>query len=329
MKGYPVSLLHQALLPMQSSHADFLLSVRDHLLEEPAIHDHPYALEAILGDKDAWEEVIRLNDLSDVERILSLNELGRLYFSHKKVFSDSSKEEMRKDPKYHLIEKIRVCYAKWGAWGTITWNELVSFYNQLRTFRIGEPDFSITLDWTTGFNERGYSTYSRTFLDGVFAFLVHHKGKHVMTIGFSLADDGKLLIQQVQLVNKKGNRFLFQLPTSYMSWVLTLFKSHFIGREIYLVTGESLAYSIIEQYTRGARDIRHTFSWKKKFMRSEGKEQVLQELFELRAEHRAFIEKALRFKAKDFDRLVTLYGGDEGKHCITRNCHTLRLLTPA
>lgn len=160
-----------------------------------------------------------------------------------KLFDEQSEHE--------VIRKIISSMWRWGA-GIGTWNEVVDVWNGIRHFSLGlGTDFEIRLDYTTGYNEFGYSKYSRTYLDGVFAFLVYYKRKYVMTISFSCAEGRKILIQQVQLKERSGNRWLYKLPNNRMEFVIDLFVEYFSNFTFCVIDGESLAKKTILNYESG------------------------------------------------------------------------------
>lgn len=161
----------------------------------------------------------------------------------------SSVEELFNDiPQYEVIRKINSSMWRWG-YEVGTWNEVVDTYDSLRNFSLNfGPDFDIRLDYTTWYNQYGRSKYSRTYLDGIFAFLVYYKKKHVMTIGFSVIKGKRLLLQQVQLVKRFGNRFLYKLPKNYLEFVLDQFKTHFPHHQLFIVDGCSLIRKTIIGY---------------------------------------------------------------------------------
>lgn len=69
-----------------------------------------------------------------------------------------------------------------------------------------------------------------------------------MTIGFSVMENYRLLIQQVQLKNVKGNRFLYRLPKHYVELVIDQFLRAFPSFTLYMVDGKSLAEKILADY---------------------------------------------------------------------------------
>lgn len=163
---------------------------------------------------------------------------------------ESCSDRFEKDPEYEIIRKISSSMWRWG-WTDKSvkgWNSLVRAYNAIKSFDLGLKGLTIKLDYSTYYLEKGYSKYTRTFLDGVFAFLIYYKDKHVMTIGFSVASDNRILLSQFQLKNRKGNRFLYKLPKNRLDFIVDKFYKHFKGFDIYLVDGKSLAKSTQNMY---------------------------------------------------------------------------------
>ena len=139
------------------------------------------------------------------------------------------------------------------------WNALVEAYNNLREFDFGVKDFSVKIDFTTSYGERGYTQSTidfphedRIFIDGRFAFFVYYKDKFVMTVGFNITSKKQVLINQVQLRRKKGNRFIYKIPYKMdrLDWILCRFYYAFPDWDICLVDGESLADSYVKEYKR-------------------------------------------------------------------------------
>jgi hypothetical protein len=151
---------------------------------------------------------------------------------------------------HEIVWKIKNSMWRWGL-SKGTWNEVVEAYNRLRHFSFDRPDFELRLDHTTYYNEYGYGKYSRVYLDGVFAYLVYYKRKHVMTIGFSIQEKKQILIQQVQTTARKGNRWLYQLPSNRLEFVVELFQKNFPGYRLWVIDGSSLAEKTIADYRRG------------------------------------------------------------------------------
>ncbi len=179
----------------------------------------------------------------------TFDELCKLRYSSSIMMHDSVRKLFKTDAQYEVVRKISSSMWRWGMNSGI-WNEVVTAYNNLRGFTINLPDFEIRLDYTTWYNECGYSKYSCTFLDGVFAYLVYYKQKHVMTIGFSIIGGKGVLIQQAQSTQRKGNRFLYKLPTNRMEFVVDLFMQHFPDYKLYMVDGSELADQSLNSYRR-------------------------------------------------------------------------------
>jgi hypothetical protein len=133
------------------------------------------------------------------------------------------------------------------------WNTLVRAYNGMKRFKFGDG-FEVKIDRTTGCNEKGFTEYERVYVDGVFGFFIYHKGKHVLTIGFSFADRNRLLIQQVQLKNKKGNRFLYKLPCNILDYSIEKMAEAFYDMNIYLCQADDQIESIQESYAYNLED---------------------------------------------------------------------------
>jgi hypothetical protein len=167
---------------------------------------------------------------------------------HAKIFATTFfqlprdlKKRFDDEPRYRIVRKLRSSLWRWGYGASdVEWNNIVDAYNGIRNFSFGLPDFSVTLDHTTGYNEYGYGEYDHTtYLDGVFGLRVHYRDQHVMTIGFSIARGKKLLIAQVQMKKEKGNRFLFKLPMNHVAYAVLLMKKYFPGFRHYLIDGDS------------------------------------------------------------------------------------------
>ena len=140
---------------------------------------------------------------------------------------------------------------RWGM-SKGTWNEVVDIYQGVRNFSLGiNSDFEIRLDYTTGYNEFGHSKYSRTYIDGVFSFLIYYKRKHVMTIGFSFMDNHRVLIQQVQLKQSSGNRWLYKFPQNRLEFVVDLFAKYFSDFSLHVIDGKSLVKKTVADYENG------------------------------------------------------------------------------
>jgi hypothetical protein len=71
-------------------------------------------------------------------------------------------------------------------------------------------------------------------------------GRHVLTVGFVPMHKG-VLVAQLQLRQKKGNRFLYHLPQHYADLALDILYRAF-GDQLWLVTGESAVTATRKAY---------------------------------------------------------------------------------
>ncbi|MES2749495.1 MAG: hypothetical protein V4606_03815 [Patescibacteria group bacterium] len=203
-------------------------------------------IEAYYSSFDFYSQFheLPLNELSD----FTFEDLCKMRFSSAKIMDRTVDEVFEKDPNHEVVRKIQSSWWRWGV-GKGTWNELVDVYNGIRSYSLGlPPEFELRLDYTTGYNQFGYSKYARTFIDGVFAFLVYHRQKHVMTVSFSVMENRRLLIQQVQLTNPSGNRWLYQLPTARLEFIITAFERSFPNYTLYMIDGASLVNKTLADY---------------------------------------------------------------------------------
>ncbi len=190
----------------------------------------------------------------DAFAAFSFDELCKLKYSTIMMMSRSV-DELFGNPKedadfaeHEVVRKVENSMWRYSFAGD-NWNEVVEAHTAIRNFSLDfGSEFEIRLDYTTGCNQFGYSQFSRTFLDGVFGFLVHHKGVHVMTIGFSVLADRKILLQQVQLKERLGNRWLYKLSKPRLELVVGAFLQSFPKHKVYLVDGRSLHSKTIGDY---------------------------------------------------------------------------------
>ena len=153
----------------------------------------------------------------------------------------------------HLRPESRMLYSLWmGPHHSVgvdpDWNILVDAYNELKNFTFGLPDFDVTLDWTNYSSDGGHGFVSKTYLDGSVAFLVHYKGKYVMTIGFTFSGDRKLILKQIQPVNEKGNRWLFKIPGGRLNYVVERMVKCFSSFTVCLPNADDQFAKIIQCY---------------------------------------------------------------------------------
>lgn len=232
-----------------------LTSVPDHLTSTPNL---TVDIAEILGQSrtDLVKERYGDMDIQDIARRLpasvhlkcfTFDQLCKIRYGQ--IFTmDSSVEKLFEDnPEYSIVRKIQNCMWRWGC-GSDVWNEVVEAYDAIRNFSIPVAGFEVRLDFTTHCNERGYSSESRTYLDGVFGFLVYYKGEHVMTLGFSIMAGRRVLVQQVQLTKRKGNRFLFNLPANRLEFFLDCFAKAFPLHTLCIADGGDIGNTSLNSY---------------------------------------------------------------------------------
>ncbi len=180
----------------------------------------------------------------------TFEELAKIWATHFIMMPREINQLFEQDgDEHYLIEKIRISLNRWGSGSSEKeWNTLVEAYNGIKNFSFGLPEFTTTLAYPYYRWSRGITpSDTEVFIDGGFGFFVHYHGVHVMTIGFSIAHGGRLLLSQVQLRKPKGNRFLYKLPEDRLVYVISLMRKYFPRLTLYLVDGASLT----ERYIHG------------------------------------------------------------------------------
>lgn len=152
-----------------------------------------------------------------------------------------------------LVWKVR--HALWRYGCSRDYPRFVTCYNGLGRLSIDLPGFEVRITHTRSINTAAWATHGRDtpiYLDASFGVLVYYRGRHVMTIGFAPSEYG-ILVAQVQLREKRGNRFLYKLPMSYLDFALAILQRAFPDDALYLVTGASTVAAIRAAYgTRGS-----------------------------------------------------------------------------
>ncbi len=158
------------------------------------------------------------------------------------------------EERHFLLWKIQNSHWRYG-FHAKDWNLMVEHLEGLKKLSIDLLDFEVRLTHSTAFNETGWSEHDidgkRIYIDGTFGLLLYYKGKHVLTVGFSLAENG-ILIAQAQLREKRGNRFLYHLPKHYLDIAIEILGRAFGNDTLCLVTGESTAQAIRQAYLDGS-----------------------------------------------------------------------------
>lgn len=181
---------------------------------------------------------------------LNTEQLAKIFYSS--FFSISERGEFLEEnnPSLWIIKKLKSSYWRNG-FHSDNWNQLVDSYESMRTFSLNIEGFSIKLDTTTGYNEKGYSRFNRIFLDGIFSYTVYHKNKLILNISFSftknIKGDNVLQLRQIQCVNKKGNRWIYKIP-NYVEVILYKFVKHFTNHTVLLLKPEMLITELSNAY---------------------------------------------------------------------------------
>lgn len=177
-------------------------------------------------------------------RAFSREELIRLW--HSCIFTSELDEYFEEHEA--LVWKVR--HALWRYSGSRDYPRFITCYNGLARISMGLPDFEVRITHTRSINTAAWAAHGRDnpiYLDASFGILVYYRSSHVMTIGFAPSEDG-ILVAQVQLREKRGNRFLYKLPTPYLDFALTLLQRAFPKDALYLVTGSSTTAGIRAAY---------------------------------------------------------------------------------
>lgn len=149
-----------------------------------------------------------------------------------------------------------------------SYERIVKDMEGLKRLRCDLPGFEVKLTCTSAYNEYGPSVHMREgwdeegkvytrqnlepgqkdlYLDASYGLLLYYKGRHVLTVGFALARKG-VMVAQVQLRHKKGNRFLYQLPCSYMDLALKMLAEAFPNDALYMVMGDCAPTAVRKAY---------------------------------------------------------------------------------
>jgi hypothetical protein len=178
-------------------------------------------------------------------RVFSREEL--IFLWHGSIFASKLDDYFQE----HEALAWKVQHALWRYGGSSDYQRFVTCYNGLGRLAIDLPSFAVRLTHTRSINTAAWAVDGdRTkpiYLDASFGALVYYRGSHVMTIGFAPSEYG-ILIAQVQLREKRGNRFLYQLPMPYLDFALALIQRAFPADALHLVTGSSTTAAIRKAY---------------------------------------------------------------------------------
>lgn len=245
--------------------------------------------------------------------LLTPDQLAKTLVSAKHSIPSEMRDRFEVHPTQRLVAKIRSSMWRWGMRND-DWNAVVDAYDAIRSFDLGVPGFTVTLDHTSYYNERGRGVHCRRWLDGVFAFLVHWKGEHVMTLGFSVTGDRGVLIQQIQTTKRTGNRWLFRFPANRTEYIIDRFAAAFTGHALHIVDGADVAGMYLKGYRETKKGhLKTVADYERRLERGVGVEDdILGYIADEKAKAAALAEK-IRHLAKDRPRLSAIYA-DTGRY---------------
>lgn len=182
----------------------------------------------------------------------SVEEMAAIDFSSVYLLSESVGKEMERLVLPAILEKLKL--SAWhNGYGKLGWNWAAEAYEAMRRFTLADPDFTYHFDASVGSNNRGYSRYTRTFLDGEVAILIFYRGKHALTLSFDIrrnqrrpAQRPQIFLRQIQLKEPKGNRFLYRLKPGYVEAVTAAFVRAFGAFDVHLIHGDAAVQAIVD-----------------------------------------------------------------------------------
>jgi hypothetical protein len=235
-------------LPRDSTRAMKLVS-RTVPEPEARVRAHPIGakwIDASHGDDkggDSWTWDSNWYDLPVklLREIFTFEELARLW-SASVIMSDLGRWI---DEEHPFLRKI--AYAHWHYSGSNDWNLLVDHLEAFKRLDAGLPGFEVRITHTRTINQAAWSAHvDNLYIDASFGLLLYYKGQHVLTVGFAPTARG-VVVAQVQLRSKKGNRFLYHLPHHYVDLGLDILRRAF-GGDLWLVTGQSAVNAVRAAY---------------------------------------------------------------------------------
>lgn len=299
MIGYPLDLFKNELTHVAEEHAEY--PGRTVPFEKIFGATRMKRLKEYFG-KIEIAEMIRRIPVEGYLKHFTFDQMAKLRYNQLFTMEKSVETLYEENPEYSIVRKIGNSMWRWGS-GSGVWNEVVDAYNGIRNFKIPVDGFEVRLDFTTYCNPRGMSRESRTYLDGVFGFLVYYKGEHVMTLGFSVMAERRILVQQVQLTKRKGNRFLFRLPANRVEFFLQCFEAAFPHHTLCIVDGADVAQENIDSYKWSLGNV---LDWMKSYKDED------------RTDEKEYLEARIAHLTADVPRLTSLYA-ETGRFTRTGN----------
>jgi len=181
-----------------------------------------------------------------LEEAIMMYETGFLY-----TYNNDIKKWYEEDcVQVWLSNKIKLSSWHWG--GKAHWNTIAEAYNLISTFDFGKG-FDVSIDTSSHYNNKGYSRFTRTFLDAELGFIISYKGEHVLTIGFNVIEGykdhkKKIQIRQIQCKKRNGNRWMYKIGSDLTTYTVKKMVEHFQNFKVQLIRGESIVEEIKGEY---------------------------------------------------------------------------------
>jgi len=270
--GLPLDSFGETLTPVSEEYNEAPIETVPDLLDRifekyPAQQEY---YEGYATAKDYLDQLpVRYYDVFDFEEQTKIFFSIYAYSPLAKFFEGDSRGRDRlpnPEPAYELAERLKSSLYQYGEVGKDKdWNTFVDAYNQIPEFDFGLGT-QTAIDWPKYHNMLGWAKYShvyrsggkwkpysgrnydRIYSDCKLVYIVSKKGKPLIYIGFSIADHHRILVCQIQLAKKRGNRWLYKLGMPYFDYALMKMQETFPQFDLYLVQGESLANRIRSNY---------------------------------------------------------------------------------
>lgn len=151
--------------------------------------------------------------------------------------------------KRHEFILWKVQNALWHYSYRRSWNNLALIMKGLSKLSVDKPGFELRVSHSTAWNPLGRSYHhSDVFLDGALAFHLFYRGALVLTVAFNPFANGEVGVVQIQLRQKKGNRFLYQLGAHYVDFALDILARAFGEDKLHIVDGKSAVAGVRASY---------------------------------------------------------------------------------
>ncbi len=204
-------------------------------------------------DNRAFDQHWRRIHYDSLAEIFTFEEIYKFTFSAV-LMNDANNYMERHESLYWKVENVLYQCAH-----NKRWSSVVRFFDAVRSLRVDREDFDLRLVHTVGTSMQGYAHHrdlDSVYLDGPFALALLYRGRHVLTVGFRLVEDG-IAVAQIQLREKKGNRWLYKLGCHYVDFCLAILERAFSEETLYLTTGESAFDAVASAYDPSIWDEMH------------------------------------------------------------------------